>query len=186
MDIPAHLGKFGVFDALHDFPDPTSFARSLKKTLQQHHGNLLPAFLNALQAHLAPITSNLAECVPARASELHAAHPALTPQSAERLALIEFAGELAINLGLLPWPSMTVRHAVETIAGKIFIGTELTGIDAVGARSRINELIEHNADRILDLEKTQSEQRYAEAVGWQDSDHCLSARRPHAQSAGRP
>ncbi len=171
VDIPAHLGKFGVFDTLHDFPDPTSFARSLEKTLQQHHGHLLPAFLEALQAHLAPITSNLAECIPARARELHAAYPALAPQISERLALIEFAGELAINLGVLTWPSMTVRHAVETIAGKIFIGNELTGMDAVGARSRINEFIEHNADRILDLKKTQSEQSHAEAVGWQDSDH---------------
>lgn len=105
-DIAADAGaEMGLFEDIHGHATPERFAVHLKTAADSTYGALGPAFLEAI----VPRRVEIAESVKAGIDEFAAEN---TPEGASgqvgrvarRFGLIAAAGELAIGLGLLPWP----------------------------------------------------------------------------------
>lgn len=109
LDVPADAGAGrGVFEELHDEASGDAFARLLREACAAQHGTAGPAFLAAL----APLVGRPGWIEEVARPRLRAAAAELVPAEADgqvvraagRFALIGFAGELAAELGMLPWP----------------------------------------------------------------------------------
>jgi uncharacterized protein (DUF927 family) len=118
LDIDADAGSgFGVFD--HNGPegDPAKLASAIKEAAVTYYGTAGPAFVKAL----------LAEGADKVASDIRAAQDVLAKRiasgarngqalrAAQRFALVGTAGELAIQLGILPWPPGVVATATQEL-----------------------------------------------------------------------
>ena len=181
IDIPATQGRHGLLDDLHGHPDGLTFARALEAAMRRHHGHLLPAFLDHLVANLDQVTTDLLEALPGLAREFAAALPATfqDPASpgptlhlvAERFALISQAGEMAIALGLLPWPSGTAREAAHHMARLARHPDQGTDTGATFHLQSLRDYIHRHADRIIDLEPHCPAEMRDDALGWRDEDH---------------
>jgi putative DNA primase/helicase len=98
----------GMFESAHGFPSLGAFAEHLKESSQKHYGHAARAFLahlvdewdrrDALQARLKKMEAEwMAEHIPADAG-------GQVRRVGGRFALVAVAGELAQNMGILPWP----------------------------------------------------------------------------------
>lgn len=106
-DLPADAGaQMGLFEELHELNRPDALARHLKEETGRFYGTAGRAFLEQLsEADLVGLASILSkrrnsfisEHVPAGAS-------GQVSSVAARFGLIGAAGELAIAMGILPWP----------------------------------------------------------------------------------
>lgn len=183
VDIPATSGPHGLIDTLHGFADATNFARHLDAAVHHQHGHLLPAFLDRLVADLAAIATDLGKTLPQRSHFLKDSclassnvPAAVLPQVAERFALIGYAGELGIRLGLLPWPPGAAQMAAEAMAHRV--KQDNGPRDAVRARSTLLEFVDRNADSIIDLESEGATATNPSTVGWRDSAHIYLKSKP--------
>jgi uncharacterized protein (DUF927 family) len=120
VEISADAGcGYGVFENIHGARTSQAFAESLKQALTQHHGHAGRAFVTALADPA--LQPRLIEVVQAGIQRFVDAH---IPSGAtgqvgrvgRRFGLVAAAGELAIDLGILPWPSGEAIAA----AGKCF------------------------------------------------------------------
>jgi hypothetical protein len=109
LDVPADAGAGrGVFEELPDEASGDAFARLLSEVCAAQHGTAGPAFLAAL----APLVGQPGWIEEVARPRLRAVAAELVPAEADgqvvraagRFALIGFAGELAAELGVLPWP----------------------------------------------------------------------------------
>lgn len=181
IDIPATQGRHGLLDDLHGHPDGLRSARALEAAMRRHHGHLLPAFLDHLVANLDQVTTDLLEALPGLAREFAAALPATfqDPASlgptlhlvAERFALISQAGEMAIALGLLPWPPGTAREAARRMARLARHPDQGTDTGATFHLQSLRDYIHRNAERIIDLEPQGPTEARGDTLGWRDEDH---------------
>ena len=98
----------GMFESAHGFPTHADFADHLKASVRKHYGHAARAFLahlveewthrNELQAKLKELEATwLAQNLPADAG-------GQVRRVAARFALVAVAGELAQQMGVLPWP----------------------------------------------------------------------------------
>ena len=98
----------GMFESAHGFPTHADFADHLKASVRKHYGHAARAFLahlveewarrNELQAKLKELEAAwLAQNLPADAG-------GQVRRVAARFALVAVAGELAQQMGVLPWP----------------------------------------------------------------------------------
>lgn len=105
VELPADAGKgLGLFQELHDWPDPDALSRALRQAADRHRGALGRAFLTRITTDPAAAV----EWVKARRREwIEAEAPAGSPgqvtRVAGRFALVAAVGELAIEYGLVPW-----------------------------------------------------------------------------------
>ncbi len=116
-DLPADAGaRLGLFEALHDFPSPDAFARHLRDATGRYYGEPARAFLKQLTA----VELNArADATTKSRDRFMATHvpPDASGQVisvAARFGLIAAAGELATEMGIVPWPEGEATRAAET------------------------------------------------------------------------
>jgi putative DNA primase/helicase len=122
VDIHADAGAgFGIFNHAGPHSDAQKLADAIKNAACTFYGTAGPAFLEGIVAEgLDAIAAALhqaqkkfrsnAEIVPADAN-------GQVLRVADRFSLVAFAGELAIGLGIVPWPA----GAVLTAAQRLFV-----------------------------------------------------------------
>lgn len=107
VDIPADAGTGkGLFENLHGCESPEAFARQLKEASRSYYGTAQRAFLRLLVQNLEGYCQKVRE----RMRSFEAEH---CPEGADgqvhrvcgRFALVAAAGELATEMGILPWPA---------------------------------------------------------------------------------
>jgi uncharacterized protein (DUF927 family) len=171
LDIDADAGRgFGVFDHGGPEDDAGKLASAIKEASVAYYGTAGPAFVNAI----------IAEGVDRIASNIRDAQDALTkriasgmcnPQmlrAAQRFALCGTAGELAIQLGILPWPPGRVATATEELFANWRSDRGEDPGEIRGAIEQIRSLVERFGDsrvdpatRILDVTRPVSDR-----LGW--------------------
>lgn len=123
IDIPARSWEFNLFKTLHEYGSGHAFAEALQAGASEHHGHVLPAFVQKIVARhrlmeetLPPMVTRLRTAMlaaielPANAKE----GPVLRVLTG--LALIAAAGEVGIRLGVLPWRKGMAAEALIEIA----------------------------------------------------------------------
>lgn len=114
LEIPADAGKgFGLFDTLHGFASGDALARHLKAAVERHAGHAGRAFVAALTANASQACEWAQQ---ARNGYVAAWTPAgadgQVQRAAGRFALLAAAGELAIAMGILPWPAGEAERGI--------------------------------------------------------------------------
>lgn len=112
-DIPADLGRFGIFESLHSYADGASFANSLMEAARECHGvagreyilRLSTDFEMVRNAVDATIDSFIDEYVPKGSS-------GQVKRVGRRFGLVAAGGELAIYFGITQWERGSVIAAV--------------------------------------------------------------------------
>lgn len=105
VELPADAGNGnGLFQELHDWPDPDALSRALRQAAEKHRGVLGRAFLDRIAADPGAAVERVKAL---RRAWLDAGAPAGAPgqvtRVAGRFALVAAVGELAIEFGLVPW-----------------------------------------------------------------------------------
>lgn len=108
IDISARR-RFGAWDDLHGIGGGREFSDAIQRASVSDYGHAGPAFIQRL------LEQNQLEALPGRLIQLCAQYPSANGQesrAAERFALIALAGELAIELGVLPLVHGCVQAAM--------------------------------------------------------------------------
>jgi putative DNA primase/helicase len=115
LDIPADAGKgFGVFDSAGPDNDAGKLADSLRVATANSHGTAGPAFIKAMfDRELLPELATLAAEAIEKFSRKIVSDNGQVRRAVHRLGLIAFAGELATELGIVPWPKGAATAAAE-------------------------------------------------------------------------
>jgi putative DNA primase/helicase len=110
IDIIADDRRFGVFDELHEAPDPGSFANSIQAATTENFGAAGQSFIKGLMSYAekhADFSGWLDRAVKVFQNQalatLSRRPDGITGRVAERFALIGLAGELATLRGLTGW-----------------------------------------------------------------------------------
>jgi putative DNA primase/helicase len=101
LNVPASR-THGAFDELHQFPDGRALSDHLKTVCKQHHGHAGPAFVERILNDDRDFGGDLDEVVK---SPQFAAPDSQAGRAASAFALFGLAGELAIEYGIVPWPT---------------------------------------------------------------------------------
>lgn len=107
VEIPADAGcNFGVFEDIHDARSSQEFAEALKHNVTQHHGFAGRAFLEALtDVELQPkLVAKLKTLIQGFIDNyVPTGSTGQVGRVARRFGLVAAAGEVCIELGILPW-----------------------------------------------------------------------------------
>jgi uncharacterized protein (DUF927 family) len=174
LDIDADAGKgFGIFDHCGPDCDPGKLATAIKKAAVTYYGTAGPAFVKAVSA----------EGVQKIAEDFRVAQDVLTERiiagarngqvlrAAQRFALCGTAGELAIQLGILPWmPGAAADATVELFANwRGDRGDDPGEIRA--AIEQIRTLVERYGDSRFDpVNRTSDARSVSDRLGWTRGD----------------
>ncbi len=106
VEIPADAGVgLGLFENIHEFASPSKFADALRTSAAENYGHAADAFLEKLTADLEgardAVRGHMNDfirlyCPPEGEGQVR--------RVARRFALAAAAGELAVAMGILPWP----------------------------------------------------------------------------------
>ena len=106
----------GMFEDAHGLPSLGALAEHLKAQARKHYGHPIRVFLRGLceeWEHREILQSTLLEMEHAwLASAVPAGVDAQVRRVAGRFALVAVAGELAVRMGILPWPEGEASRAV--------------------------------------------------------------------------
>jgi putative DNA primase/helicase len=167
LDIDADAGRgLGVFDHRGPEGHPAKLASAIMEAAVTYYGTAGPAFVKAL----------LAEGVD---KIIRAAQDALTDRiapgarngqmlrAAQRFALCGAAGELAIQLGILPWPPGVVASATEELFANWRSDRGEDPGEIRGAIEQIRTLLDRYGDSRFDPANRTSDTRpVSDRLGW--------------------
>jgi uncharacterized protein (DUF927 family) len=110
LDINADAGKgLGVFDV---GDSPENLARKLRQAAVDFYGTAGPAFIKAIIAKTDDVATIAKESLDTFREQVAAnVQSGQVLRAANRIGLVAVAGELAIQLGILPWPTGSVNEA---------------------------------------------------------------------------
>ena len=154
VDIPADAGQgFGIFDHAGDCNDPEKLADSIKAAARTFYGMAGPAFVEGL---LKKGTDAVAKQVRAaieafRSANVDDAADGQVKRVANRFALAAAAGEIAIELGIVPWGAGAATTAAVAMY-KAWLESR-GGLEPVEIRNMIQQvrsLIERYGDSRFD------------------------------------
>ncbi|MBB5695520.1 DUF927 domain-containing protein [Muricoccus pecuniae] len=118
VSVPADAGcGRGVWQTLHSFRDGEGLSNAVKAAALAHHGHAARAFVNALTRMRAEkpaeLLRGLQETVVAftRGAHVPADADGQVRRVAQRFGVIAAAGDLATELGILPWPEGEAQRA---------------------------------------------------------------------------
>tara|TARA_R110002126_G_scaffold273866_1_gene418512 strand:+ start:33696 stop:35447 length:1752 start_codon:yes stop_codon:yes gene_type:complete len=115
-DIEADAGlNMGIFERLHDEPNPETMALSLKEAASRYHGAVGLAWLQKVVNHRQEVSSSISKIIQEFVGII--ALPDCSGQIlrvARRFALVAAAGELASQYGLTGWAEGEAFHAAHT------------------------------------------------------------------------
>ncbi len=117
LDVEADAGAgLGLFEALHDAPCPEALARGIKDGAAKVYGVAGPAFVERIAANRDEITATLKKAIDDFvAAQVPVNANGQVARAGRRFGLIAAAGELAIELGIFPWPAGEASAACATI-----------------------------------------------------------------------
>jgi putative DNA primase/helicase len=105
IDIEADAGKgLGIFDRVPEEMSGREFSDLLREKSASFYGTAAPTFLEQLTNDVEDVSKYLQDAVDAFVRKNASNSGAQAERVAKRFGLIAAAGELAINLGILPWP----------------------------------------------------------------------------------
>ncbi len=116
VDIPVEVrGGYGAFENLHDQRNGDAFARHLNDMTGKYYGSPIRTFLQALTSGSEDVKHKLlrlkrqvaVDCVAENAD-------GQVKRVAARFGLVAAAGEIASELGILPWPEGAAIDAAKT------------------------------------------------------------------------
>jgi putative DNA primase/helicase len=150
LDLNADAGKgLGVFDTGED---PEQLARNLKQASISFYGTAGPAFIRAMIVSTDDIAAIAQESLDHFREQVTAnVRSGQVLRAANRIGLVAVAGELAIQLGVVPWPTGSVNEAAADIFRNWQV--ERGGNDPAEIRAaieQIRELIERHGDSRFD------------------------------------
>ena len=110
LDINADAGKgLGVFDV---GDSPENLARKLRQAAVDFYGTAGPAFIKAIIAKTDDVATIAQESLDTFPEQVAAnVQSGQVLRAANRIGLVAVAGELAIQLDILPWPTGSVNEA---------------------------------------------------------------------------
>lgn len=120
LDVEADAGAgLGLFETLKGHRDGDQLARAIKANAATNYGHAGPAFVGALIGQEAQAADNIKRGMSALVE-------AMTPdnasgqvkRAAQRFALMAIAGELATDLGVLPWEGGEATRAARLVFGQ--------------------------------------------------------------------
>ena len=115
VEVPTDTGVHGLFENLHDVPDAAQFAKRLAGAAKTYYGAPARAFIAAVSGDLEKtkgfITQGVQAFIDGRKLEGASGQ---VKRVCERFGIAAAAGELAINLGIVPWPK---GEAIKAAAG---------------------------------------------------------------------
>jgi putative DNA primase/helicase len=105
VEVPADTGVHGLFENLHDFPDAAQFAKQLAGAAKAYYGTPARAFIASVSGDLGKTKGLIRQGVQAfiDGRKLDGASGQVK-RVCERFGIAAAAGELAIALGIVPWP----------------------------------------------------------------------------------
>jgi putative DNA primase/helicase len=114
-DIPADLGKYGVFECLHEYTDGASFSNALMTAVRECHGvagqeyiaKLSEDFEKVRAAVDATIDAFIEDCIPKGSS-------GQVKRVGRRFGLVAAGGELATLFGITGWQKGAATEAAKT------------------------------------------------------------------------
>jgi uncharacterized protein (DUF927 family) len=114
VDVPADTGVHGLFEDLHGFPNAGAFARHLLTASSEFYGTAARALIEKIAPELEGLREAVDEGI---RSFISANCPEGSDGQVERVAarfgLNAVAGEIAADLGVVPWQPGEARSAVE-------------------------------------------------------------------------
>lgn len=118
VDIPADAGAgLGLFENLHGFSSAELFARHLRTATQAHHGVASREYLRLLVPAIQDIRKAVTSIVEGFSEQyVPAGADGQVERVAQRFGIIAAGGEIATQLGILPWS----RGEAVAAAGKCF------------------------------------------------------------------
>jgi len=118
VDIPADAGEgLGLFEKLHGFASAELFARHLRTATQNHHGVAAREYLKRLVPEIQEIRKVVTSVIEGFSEQyVPAGADGQVERVAQRFGIIAAGGEIATQLGILPWS----RGEAIAAAGKCF------------------------------------------------------------------
>ena len=115
IDIPADAGQgFGIFDALHQFTGGKEFSEYIHKAAAVYYGIPLRVFLTSFTASLSEFSTKTRDMLQVFEKQICPLKAdGQVQRAAKRFALLATAGELAIEVGVLPWETGTAYWAAQ-------------------------------------------------------------------------
>ena len=115
VEVPTDTGVHGLFENPHDVPDAAQFAKRLAGAAKTYYGAPARAFIAAVSGDLEKTNGFIRQGVQAfiDGRKLEGASGQVK-RVCERFGIAAAAGELAINLGIVPWPK---GEAIKAAAG---------------------------------------------------------------------
>jgi uncharacterized protein (DUF927 family) len=140
VDIPADAGAgLGLFESLHGFASAELFARHLRSATQAHHGVAAREYLKRLVPDIQEIRKVVTSVMETFSEQfVPAGADGQVERVAQRFGIIAAGGEIAVQLGILPWP----RGEAVAAAGKCFDDwlSVRGGIEPAEAREGIEQV----------------------------------------------
>jgi putative DNA primase/helicase len=162
LDIPADAGlSYGAFDSPGSEKNAASLADAIRDAAAESYGTAGPSFIKEVFNNPDEIAQRAARHVELFTKRMAAGVGGQVHRAAQRLGLIAFAGELASEFGIVPWPKGEATKAAE-FAFRQWIasrgGTEAA--EALAAVSAVRLFIEKHGDsRFEDLGSTEIDRR---------------------------
>jgi uncharacterized protein (DUF927 family) len=128
VDVPADTGSsYGIFEHLHGFADAGSLANHLKQAARDNYGHAARAFIDEIAPRLDEIAARAKDSITDFVdNDVPAGADGQVKRVAARFALVAAAGELAADLGVVPWE-----------AGEALTAARLCFIAWLGARGGV-------------------------------------------------
>ena len=171
LDIDANAGKgSGIFDR----GDGAEIAEAIKlAAANTSYGTAGSAFVKAIKDHgLKNVTEDLDATHKALIARLtEGVQDAQAKRAAQRFALVGAAGELAIQLGVLPWEAGTVATATEEIFRAWHLDRGNDPGEVRNALAQIRKLLEQHGDSRFDAaSRTGDKLAVRDRLGWVRSE----------------
>lgn len=174
IDITADIGPHGALQTLHGHDDGDAFLVTMRQAMREHHGHLMPAFIDAINRDRSAIIGNLPQQIATTIAVIldRAELPAdvctgSRREALRRFALVAIAGEMSIALGLLPWPGGSAIAAVSSVTGRWRFGQD-TAVAPKDMLLRLRAFIDQNRHSLVWIDDASPTERADPGRGWQD------------------
>lgn len=178
LDIPARSWTYGIIENLHGHSDGHTFLQALSQACRDHHGHVVPRFIDTILQSDGKITTALSKIMAYYRSSIlktldlsKSSASGQVQRAVERYALVAAVGEIAIFKGLLPWPQHSAATAATDLA-QLWYGAFVARQPRAQAELT-NDLcawIAKNIKQFVDLEAVQGS-GVEPGPGWKDSTY---------------
>jgi len=169
VDIPADAGAgLGAFEILHGFRDGKAFSEHLNRATTTYYGLPFRRYLELLTADIDRFKDKASVWLRRFEAEACPSHAdGQVKRGANRFGLLAAAGELATEMGILPWrPGSALWAAKRCFWDWIAARGGMRSAEMLAALARVREYLStHGADRFEHWESCNQE-RVANRVGY--------------------